>query len=758
MPYSILSILTGLLLLASAGSRPALGLAPQDEFTLEPWPGDWGEVVGIEAVGDGRFVAWERGGMGWMVGPDGLASVEPLFDITEEVNSYRDHGLLGLALDPDFLSNGHVYLLYVVDRHHLDFAETPGYDPEVNDFVAATIGRVTRYTATAESRRSIIDPSTRKVILGDSISTGLPIINTSHGLGSLAFGTDGTLILSMGDTGGYTTDTGGPVAGGWVEQGLRDGIITPEENVGSYRAQMLDSLAGKLLRIDPETGDGVASNPWFQPKSPRNARSRVWALGLRNAFRISVTPDSGSQDPSAGDPGEIVYGDVGAGSREEMGIVDAPGVNLGWPLYEGLDPSFGYWPSDTIHPFLVNPLAGPDCPEGLRFRDLLAQEGEIRCNPCDPAWVEPSDWQGGAPARNSSGWTGEGHVDFGGSTGDWIEFTIMVPDRSPRIYAIRYANGSSSKRPVEILVDEKPFDSFELETTGAWNAWARRSFELSLSPGPHVLKLRATEASNAYIDRLDTPGLPHTLLANEISFSHQRPTIDWRHNSSQARVPILTNEGTATNSILEEEGCPVAGDSFSGNCVAAVIRIDDQRWPPEWRGIYFADFIYGWIRMMRFDSEGLPIAVEKISFAGGPLTALTHDPSSGAMLAVRWNQNPVRITPPSPLDPADLHQDGRVDGADLGLLLSGWGGSDPGDINDDGVVNGADLGFLLAAFTSPISFCPEDLNQDQAIDSGDLGLLLALWGEAGPGDLNADGTTDAGDIGLLLSAWGPCKK
>jgi len=45
---------------------------------------------------------------------------------------------------------------------------------------------------------------------------------------------------------------------------------------------------------------------------------------------------------------------------------------------------------------------------------------------------------------------------------------------------------------------------------------------------------------------------------------------------------------------------------------------------------------------------------------------------------------------------ADLNDDGVVNGADLGILLSAWGSSGPGDFNGDGVVDGADLGILLS--------------------------------------------------------------
>ena len=58
-----------------------------------------------------------------------------------------------------------------------------------------------------------------------------------------------------------------------------------EENVGAFRSQMVDSLAGKVLRLDPETCDGVPSNPFYSAAAPRAAKSRVWswACGTRIA-------------------------------------------------------------------------------------------------------------------------------------------------------------------------------------------------------------------------------------------------------------------------------------------------------------------------------------------------------------------------------------------------------------------------------------------------------------------------------------------
>ena len=57
----------------------------------------------------------------------------------------------------------------------------------------------------------------------------------------------------------------------------------------------------------------------------------------------------------------------------------------------------------------------------------------------------------------------------------------------------------------------------------------------------------------------------------------------------------------------------------------------------------------------------------------------------------------------------------------------------------------------------PKDSCPADLNDDGMVDGADAGLLLALWGEPGAGDLNGDGTTNGADIGLMLAAWGLCE-
>jgi formylglycine-generating enzyme required for sulfatase activity len=67
--------------------------------------------------------------------------------------------------------------------------------------------------------------------------------------------------------------------------------------------------------------------------------------------------------------------------------------------------------------------------------------------------------------------------------------------------------------------------------------------------------------------------------------------------------------------------------------------------------------------------------------------------------------------------------------------------------------------FLASAFAASASAqapCLGDLNADRVVDGIDLGVLLSQWGGAGSADLNADGFVDGVDLGLLLAGWGAC--
>ncbi len=410
-------LLLGLLLLVPFWAPvPAQAQLPAG-FVSTTVSAGWNEAVGLTFTADGQSMfVWERPGKVWAVA-NGQRQL--LLDITPEVGGWEDHGLLGFALHPQFATNGYLYLLYVVDRHYLLNYGTPDYSPTANDYYSATIGRLVRYTALADGQGGYtVDPASRKILLGATKTTGIPSTAPGHCTNALLFGTDGTLLVSTGDGAHPNAD--------YSAQAQQDGIIRPEENVGALRAQMVNSLSGKVLRLDPETGAGIASNPFYRPADPFAPQSRVWALGFRNPFRMTLKAGTGSADPAAADPGTLYIGDVGFSSWEEVSVVDRPGLNLGWPLFEGLTENAPVWAAATNNLDAPNPLYGTGgcTKQYFTFQDLIRQAtapagspgsgGQAGLpNPCDASQPIPAsipsfyhtrpllDWGHGAtgPAR-----------------------------------------------------------------------------------------------------------------------------------------------------------------------------------------------------------------------------------------------------------------------------------------------------------------------------------------------------------------------
>ncbi|MBC7772369.1 MAG: PQQ-dependent sugar dehydrogenase [Pyrinomonadaceae bacterium] len=388
----------------SAGAVAAMAvsaLAPT--FSAAAWPpgftstsigSGWNQAVGLTyaefehtAGEDSRLIVWEKGGRVWQV-ENGVRNPTPMLNISQEVGDWRDFGLLGFAVDPEFHHNGYIYVMYVVDFHHARYFGTPQYNPNANEYFRDTIGRITRYTCNpADGFRSVL-PDSRLVLVGESLTTGFPVCHQSHSIGSLAFGEDGSLLASCGDGASYEVlDVGGPV-GGSSNTARTDGIIRQAEDVGAFRSQIVDSLSGKIVRIDPATGNGQPGNPFYDPARPRAAKSRMWAMGLRNPFRFTMRPDSASaQNP----PGALYIGDVGWFSWEDLNVCKGPGTNFGWPMYEGLTPFVAYVDNSPINRDTPNPLFNPFPPNGcqqqyFRFRDLLVQD-----TLAVPSWPNPCD-------------------------------------------------------------------------------------------------------------------------------------------------------------------------------------------------------------------------------------------------------------------------------------------------------------------------------------------------------------------------------
>jgi glucose/arabinose dehydrogenase/fibronectin type 3 domain-containing protein/regulation of enolase protein 1 (concanavalin A-like superfamily) len=424
--------------------------------------GSWSEAVGLTFSTSGRMFVWERGGRVWIVDAANPVT-QPFLDISPEVLGWRDHGFLGFALHPDFDNTGLVYLMYTVDRNHLmncdsptngaptcngsylaadtwfpnqQFLDAPANTRPNPGYNKATIGRIIRLQAVkpvgdADYRRaSTVDYASRKVLLGETFagqpkSGGIPLTHESHGVGSLAFGQDGTLLVTTGDNASYTSTDGGSAGETYWQSAIDDGIMPAKENVGAFRSQMVDSLAGKVLRLDPDTGNGLPSNPFYDGAAPRAAKSRVWALGLRNPYRMAFRPGTGDHLPQQGNPGSFYIGDVGYVTWEDLHVLRTSRENFGWPLFEGQTPNTAYQNRETQNPDAPNPLAGGSCPPFFKFEDLIKQEttGSLSFpNPCNAGQQVPLaidvfehtrpalDWQHGVNNARWGSFDGSGNA------------------------------------------------------------------------------------------------------------------------------------------------------------------------------------------------------------------------------------------------------------------------------------------------------------------------------------------------------------
>ncbi len=384
-----------------------------------------GQPMGTLFNADGtKMFVWTYSGRIYVSNWNDTAYVrqtDPVLDISSEVLAWRDFGMLSVVLDPDFDTNGLIYMFYAVDRIGTDYSPTPAFNSR------ATISRLTRYQLNHQAVPMTTNYASRFVLIGETITTGIPILYESHAGGSMAFGADGTLMVTTGDNASYSTTDVGSVSHTYYLQALSEGMMRSEENVGAMRSQMVNSLSGKVLRIDPDTGDGVPSNPFYDSGNPRSAPSRVWSLGFRNPFRMSIDINTGSTNPADANPGTLFVVDVGWNVWEDLHIIDKPGLNAGWPLYEGQTQLNSYYNSGATNPDEGNQL----------FRDLCVQPTSFvdNANPAlrrfthnrpEVAWRHGSSdearvpWFSGSspknPRVNASGSPTTG-VEFRGNTG-----------------------------------------------------------------------------------------------------------------------------------------------------------------------------------------------------------------------------------------------------------------------------------------------------------------------------------------------------
>ncbi|QCW78102.1 PQQ-dependent sugar dehydrogenase [Streptomyces sp. S6] len=242
---------------------------------------------------DGRVWIAERAGTVRILGDDGLS--DPVLDISAETTTDGERGLLGVAFAPEFT---HFYISYT----DLEGTST------IDEFAVED----------GELR-----PDTRRTVLAQE----QPYAN--HNGGDIKFGPDGYLYIAFGDGG-----SGGDPHG---------------------NGQNLDTLLGKLLRIDPRGAVPYAvpaDNPFV---ADENARDEIWSYGLRNPWRFSF--DAGT--------GDLLIGDVGQSEWEEIDWAPADskgGENYGWSSMEGNHPfRGGMEPANHVPPVHEYDRSGLGC-------------------------------------------------------------------------------------------------------------------------------------------------------------------------------------------------------------------------------------------------------------------------------------------------------------------------------------------------------------------------------------------------------------
>ena len=233
--------------------------------------------VDIFPLQDGRLAVVDRKGIieAYSDEPN-AAPPKTMLDLTDKTACCSaESGMLSAALDPQFEKFPFLYVYYrVVSKH--------AYGEDMRGLA----GRLARFRV--ESGRAIRDSELTIV--------EAPQPRKYHYGGVIRFGADGMLYLGIGD------------------------------NFSSEKAQSLDTLLGKIIRIDVR---GATSEQPYRvpPDNPfvnnPNALPEIWAYGLRNPWRMDFAPD-----------GRLFIADVGAITQEEISLASAS-ANLGWPMCEG---------------------------------------------------------------------------------------------------------------------------------------------------------------------------------------------------------------------------------------------------------------------------------------------------------------------------------------------------------------------------------------------------------------------------------------
>lgn len=260
-----------------------------------------GTLLGPTAVAwapDGRRFVAEKSGRVRVVTSTGTLIGPPLLDIRSKVNNSSDRGLLGIATDRDFATNGYLYLLYVYEL----LPETPDSDQPM-------VSRLTRVTVNPDN--TLQNPANPETVILGTYNSGpcppadnnidcIPADAKFHAIGTVRVDpVDGTLWVGSGDA------------------------TTTSVQLQAFRTYDNESFAGKIIHVD-RNGRGLANHPFCPTNTDLDdVCTKLYAKGFRNPFRFHLRPGKGP-----------IVGDVGNSLREELDLVK-PGRSYGWPCYEG---------------------------------------------------------------------------------------------------------------------------------------------------------------------------------------------------------------------------------------------------------------------------------------------------------------------------------------------------------------------------------------------------------------------------------------
>lgn len=359
----------------------------------------------VQPAGDSRMFVIEQWGR-VMIVKDGKLQGTPFLDIRSLVidrhPDFDERGLLGLAFHPDFATNGKFYVSYSAARDFQgDLAKMFWWDHS---------NIVSEFTVSADDP-DVADRMSERILS----STPWPQFNhNGHWLG---FGPDKMLYVSMGD-GGYANDWG---IGHNVQEGNGQDMTVPN---------------GKILRIDPATGQAPADNPFV---SNEDADPRIYALGLRNPWRCSF---------DMGGTHELFCGDVQQNSFEEVDIIKAGG-NYGWRRMESTH-CFNFLEPDN-HPASCD-QAGLELPI-MTYHNCTAQPDGCEGISVTGGYVyrgSHKDWDGkyifGDWSKDFGSMNGQIMIGTRGADGKWTREhaeIVNFPNNAP--YMLAFAQDAAGE-------------------------------------------------------------------------------------------------------------------------------------------------------------------------------------------------------------------------------------------------------------------------------------------------------------------------